>query len=74
MPFNIIFLLYFFDRFFFSRAFERVATHVLLEIKYAKILSMSMFFVRPDFLRLLKSLKTDEDLQYSVEKSRSISM
>ena len=33
-----------------------------------------MFFVRPDFLRLLKSLKTDEDLQYSVETSRSISM
>ena len=35
---------------------------------------MSMFFVRPDFLRLSKSLKTDEDLQYSVETSRSISM
>ena len=35
---------------------------------------MSMFFLRPDFLRLLKSLKTDEDLQYSVETSRSISM
>ena len=31
-----------------------------------------MFFVRPDFLRLLKSLKTDEDLD-SVETLRSTS-
>ena len=29
------------------------------------------FFVRPDFLRLLKDWKTDEDLQYAVETSRS---
>ena len=29
------------------------------------------FFVRSDFLRLLKDWKTDEDLQYAVETSRS---
>ena len=31
------------------------------------------FFVRPNFPRLLKRRKTDEDLQYAVKTSRSIS-
>ena len=31
------------------------------------------FLVRPNFLRLLKSWKTDEDMQYEIERSRSIS-
>ena len=30
------------------------------------------FFVHPNFLRLLKSRKTDEDLKYAVETSQSI--
>ena len=35
---------------------------------------MSLFFFCPNFLRLLKSWITDEDLQYAVETSPSISM
>ena len=46
----------------------------LLEWPEAQFHKAIRFLVRPNFLRLLKSWKTDEDLQCAVETSRSISM